>query len=162
MPQREARYWCLKPATPDEVACRNISMVEVVVGWCLDEAYLGISADVLIRPATAVPVDPRGTVQRWLNSMTVRSAGSISSGSSARITTSTAVPSGRPRRWRSFDGRDPGGDLGARALADYGDIGGWLADECADAPGSDDQAFAAQRRQRITDGIPAHAVHLRQ
>jgi hypothetical protein len=44
----------------DEVACGNISMVELAVGRSLDEAYLGISADVLIRPATAAPVDPSG------------------------------------------------------------------------------------------------------
>jgi hypothetical protein len=97
-----SRHLCISRVR-DEVACRNISMVELVVCRCLDEAYLGISADVLIRPATAAlpPSTQAGTVQRWLNSMTVRSAGSISSGSPARITTSTAVPSGRPRCWRS-------------------------------------------------------------
>jgi hypothetical protein len=48
-----SRYLCISRVR-DEVACRNISMVElVVVGGCLDKAYLGISADVLIRPATA-------------------------------------------------------------------------------------------------------------
>jgi hypothetical protein len=36
-------------------------MVELVVGRCLGEAYLGISAGVLIRPATAAPVDPGGS-----------------------------------------------------------------------------------------------------
>jgi hypothetical protein len=54
-----SRYWCISRVR-DEVACRNISMVELLVGRCLDEAYLGIGADVLIRPATAAPVDPRG------------------------------------------------------------------------------------------------------
>ena len=55
-----SRYLCISRVR-DEVACRNISMVElVVVGRSLDEAYLGISADVLIRPATAAPVDPSG------------------------------------------------------------------------------------------------------
>ena len=59
MPPAGSRYLCISRVR-DEVACRNISTVELVVGRCLDEAYLGISADVLIRPATAAPVDPSG------------------------------------------------------------------------------------------------------
>ena len=98
----------------------------------------------------------------WLNSTTVRSAGSTSSGWPGRVTTRTAVPSGRLRLLPLVGGGDPGRHPGPRAAADDRDVGGWFAHERADAAGGDDQALAAQRGQRVPDRVAADAEGLRQ